>query len=76
MSWSAALQQARQPFGIANSCKISSAELKNSLPGAPDGKYVLVQYDTQFEPQAHAVETVVRMRDKDGNWKVSGYFLN
>jgi len=60
---------------MVRSRKIASSEVKHSLPGAPEGEYVLIQYDTQFEHQAHAVETVVPMRDQDGNWKVSGYFV-
>lgn len=74
-NWSDALRQARQPFGAVKSRKLASSEVKHSLPGAPDGEYVVIQYDTQFERKAHAVETVVPMRDRDGTWKVSGYFV-
>jgi hypothetical protein len=74
-AWSDALKQTRQPFGTARSRKVVSSEFKRSLPGAPDGEYVVIQYDTQFEHKAHAVETVVPMRDQDGSWKVSGYFV-
>jgi hypothetical protein len=73
--WSEALKQARQPFGAMKSRKLVSSEFKHSLPGAPDGEYVVIQYDTQFEHKAHAVETVVPMHDQDGSWKVSGYFV-
>jgi hypothetical protein len=52
-----------------------SSEYKRALPGAPDGEYVVIRYDTQFEHKAHAVETVVPMRERDGSWKVSGYFV-
>lgn len=73
--WSGALKQVRQTFGAVKSRKVASSEFKRSLPGAPDGEYVVIQYDTQFEHKAHAVETVVPMRDQDGSWKVSGYFV-
>jgi hypothetical protein len=73
--WSTALKQARQPLGAVTSRKVVSSEFKRSLPGAPDGEYVVIQYDTQFEHKAHAVETVVPMRARDGSWKVSGYFV-
>ncbi|SDD16165.1 Protein of unknown function [Massilia sp. PDC64] len=73
--WSAALRQARQPLGAVTARKMVSSEYKRSLPGAPDGEYVVIQYDTQFEHKAHAVETVVPMRERDGSWKVSGYFV-
>jgi len=74
-AWPKALKQARQPLGAVMSRKLSSSELKHSLPGAPDGQYVVIQYDTQFEHKAHAVETVIPMLDQDGSWKVSGYFV-
>lgn len=73
--WAAALKQARQPLGAVASRKMVSSAYKRSLPGAPDGEYVVIQYDTQFERKAHAVETVVPMRERDGSWKVSGYFV-
>ena len=46
-----------------------------ALPGAPDGKYVVVQYRTSFERKESAVETVTPMLDEDGRWRVSGYFI-
>jgi hypothetical protein len=74
-AWADALRQARQPFGAAKSRKLLSSEFKTSLPGAPAGEYVLIQYQTQFGHRANAVETVVPMRERDGGWKVSGYFV-
>jgi hypothetical protein len=41
----------------------------------PDGKYVVIQYDSVFEQKASAVETVTPMLDSDGAWRVSGYFV-
>jgi len=55
--------------------KLVSSESRRSLPGAPDGEYVVIQYDTQFAHKAHAVETLVPMRERDGSWKASGYFV-
>jgi hypothetical protein len=74
-AWSQALRQARLPLGAVKSRKLLSAEFKNSLPGAPPGEYVVIQYVTQFEHRLDAVETVVPMRERDGSWKVSGYFV-
>jgi hypothetical protein len=34
----------------------------------------VIQYATRFE-RANVVETVTPMRDKDGSWKVSGYYV-
>lgn len=41
----------------------------------PEGKYVVVQFDTVFEKKAGAVETAAMMLDADGAWRVSGYFI-
>jgi hypothetical protein len=35
----------------------------------------VIKYDTQFEHKESAIETVTPVLDKDGSWKVSGYFI-
>ncbi len=47
----------------------------SSLPGAPDGNYVVIQFKTTFEHKAQAVETVTPMLENDGVWRVTGYFI-
>jgi hypothetical protein len=44
-------------------------------PGAPDGKYVVIRYETSFRNKKAATETVTPMLDADGRWRVSGYFI-
>jgi hypothetical protein len=65
----------RTPLGKLVSRKLKSREYSEKMPGAPDGKYVVIQYDTVFEHKASAVETVTPMADPDGVWRVSGYFI-
>ena len=65
----------RTPLGKLVSRKLKSREYTDKLPGAPDGKYVVIQYDTAFENKPSAVETIVPMADPDGAWRVSGYFI-
>lgn len=65
----------RTPLGKLVSRKLKSREYAEKLPGAPDGKYVVIQYDTVFESKSSAVETVTPMADPDGAWRVSGYFI-
>lgn len=55
--------------------KVKSATFTRTLPGAPDGEYVVIQFESQFENKAAAIETVTPMRDKDGAWRVSGYYI-
>ncbi len=62
-------------FGSVQSRKLLSAKYTTSLPGAPDGQYVTLQFQTAFANKKQALETVTPMKDKDGRWRVSGYFV-
>jgi hypothetical protein len=73
--WKQALSGVRGPLGRMISRRMKSRQYTEHLPGAPDGKYVVLQYDTVFADKAAAVETVTVMLDKDGTWRVSGYFI-
>jgi Protein of unknown function (DUF4019) len=73
--WKSAVRSAREPFGRVLSRQVESARYTKSLPGAPDGEYVVIQYDTSFEKKKSAVETVTPMKDTDGVWRVSGYYV-
>ena len=55
--------------------QVISTKYATSLPGAPDGEYVVIQFKTSFENKASAVETVTPMKDPDGEWRVGGYFI-
>jgi hypothetical protein len=72
--FSGSLAAVREQYGAAKSRRASKVTFTHKLPGAPDGDYVVLQYETDFANNAHAVETVVPMRTTDG-WKVSGYFV-
>jgi hypothetical protein len=73
--WQGMLHAARDPLGKVVSRTLKSASYTKSLPGAPDGQYVVIQYDTSFEHKQSAVETITPMLDKDGQWRVSGYYI-
>jgi hypothetical protein len=70
-----ALPAIRKMFGEPISRKLGSITYTQSLPGAPDGEYVMIEIMTSFENKKHAVETVIPMLDSDGEWRVSGYFI-
>jgi uncharacterized protein DUF4019 len=72
--WAEMVAVVREPLGKVSSRRLRAAEYKASLPGAPEGKYVLIQFETAFEKR-QAVETVTPMLEADGTWKVSGYFV-
>ena len=73
--WAQQVVIVRKPLGALVSRKLKSAQYATSLPGAPDGKYVVIQYDSSFQNKSAAVETVTPMLDKDGQWRVSGYYI-
>jgi hypothetical protein len=74
-AWSKAAGTVRGQVGKLVSRKLASANYTTSLPRLPDGKYVVIQFDTSFEKKASAVETVTPMQDPDGTWRVAGYFI-
>jgi hypothetical protein len=73
--WEQMVSGARKPLGALVSRKFQLAKYSTSLPGAPDGQYVVIQYDTVFENKQSAVERITPMLDKDGQWRVAGYFI-
>ena len=73
--WQQAMKQVREPLGQLVSRTVKSATYATSLPGAPDGEYVVIQFVTSFANKKGAVETVTPMMDTDGKWHVSGYYI-
>ncbi len=73
--WEKAAEAAREPFGRMVSRTLKSADFTTSAPGVPDGEYVIIRFETEFEHKKSAVETITPMRDEDGKWRVSGYYI-
>lgn len=73
--WLSSMQSVRHPLGQKLSRSLKSKQYHTSLPGAPDGEYVVIQFNTSFENKRSAIETVTPMKDRDGQWRVSGYYI-
>jgi hypothetical protein len=73
--WVGQLTSVRTPQGKVESRKLIAAQYKKNPPNAPAGEYVGLQYSTNFENKKDSVETISLMLDKDGKWRVSGYFI-
>ena len=73
--WEQMLHSVRMPLGKVISRKLKTKTYKTSLPGAPDGQYVVIQFETSFQNKKSAIETVTPLFDKDGRWRVSGYYI-
>ena len=73
--WVAALESVRKPLGSLVSRQFKSAQLVTNPPGAPDGQYVVIQFDTTFANKESGVETVTMGPLQNGQWKASGYYI-
>ena len=73
--WQQALTAVRSPLGKVTTRKLKSKQYATSLPGAPDGEYVVIQFETSFEKKKSSIETFTPMKEKDGGWRVSGYYI-
>jgi hypothetical protein len=74
--WEQMMLDIRKNLGKAASRELKASEYKTSLPGAPDGEYVVIQFSTSFENKKSSIETITPMLEKDGTWKVAGYYIN
>jgi len=73
--WNHSLNSARKPLGKLISRKVNTTTYRTSLPGALDGEYVVIQFNAIYENKKSATETVTLMLEKDGKWRVSGYYI-
>jgi uncharacterized protein DUF4019 len=74
-TWQEKVGAVRQPLGALVWRKVAHTQYTTSLPGVPDGQYVVIRYQTSFANKKSAVETVTPMLDKDSHWRVSGYYI-
>jgi hypothetical protein len=49
------LEATRTPLGKIISRTVKSAVYTTNLPGAPDGQYVVIQYESSFEHKKAAI---------------------
>ena len=73
--WDVLLRVERDPLGKVLSRDIQATKEATSLPGAPDGHYVVIELQTSFSAKASAIETVTFMEERDGTWRAAGYFI-
>lgn len=73
--WQQTMKTRRSPLGAKVARDFSSSENRTSLPGVPDGRYVVVQFKSSFTNKAIAIETVTPILGSDGKWRVAGYYL-
>jgi len=73
--WEATVQSARGPLGLVVLRKIRTVAFTRALPNAPEGEYVVMQFDTRFQNRTLAEEMITSEREKDGTLRVAGYWI-
>ncbi len=68
------LEKARAGVGALLSRELINATYTTTLPGAPEGQYVVLNYGASFANRQQAEETVTLAFAK-GYWRVSGYYI-
>jgi len=69
--WVTAIKNARASLGKLKSRKLIAKEYASDPPGAPEGEYVFIQFETVFENKT-VVETAVPFLD-NGQWRNTTY---
>ena len=72
--WSVALTGVRTPLGQVRSRSELVAKEYSSLPGVPDGEYLVIQFQTEFQNKKLATETLT-LSKSSGDWLPVGYFI-
>jgi hypothetical protein len=73
-SFAKQLEKARAGTGALLSRELIDAGYATTVPGAPDGQYVVLHYSASFANRQEAVETMTLAFAK-GYWRVSGYYI-
>lgn len=73
--WTQAARQVREPLGELKSRKLRNAEHSTSLPNAPEGEYVKIEFSTSFANANETTETIVMKKTEDEAWATVGYFI-
>ncbi len=71
--WQSSLTASRGELGRAATRKLQSARYTEELTGEPDGEFVILEYATSFERGNAICETLVLLKESDGQWRVSEY---
>lgn len=75
-SWSKMLTTHREPLGQVKARELRSKTFFTSLPGAPEGRYWVLDFVATFDGDKKLYERVTPMKVGESDWRVSGYFLN
>lgn len=73
--WQQTLKQVRTPLGEMKGRVVAIVAPHSSLPGVPDGHYMVIKFSTSFSHKQKAVKTVTLMLESDDTLRVAGYYI-
>mgnify|MGYP001181025233 CR=1 FL=1 len=71
--WRRELEPIRPLFGTPLSRSLIVLRQRERHPGYPDGQYALISFESTFSQKAQAVETLLLVKEPDGEWRVLRY---
>jgi len=74
-TWQEFMSTRKKLGGTMLSREFIYQEETTSIPGAPDGEYVVIHYTTSFTNKTPGIETITSLLDNDNIWRVSGYHI-
>jgi hypothetical protein len=73
-TYTSKIETTRAGVGALQGRDLIDASYATSVPGAPEGQYVVLHYHVSFANRPDAVETLTLALAK-GYWRVSGYYI-
>ena len=73
--WTAELAGIHGTAGKKLSRKLMSTVYRTTLRQAPDGDYVVLQYESSFEKLKECIQTVIVVKEDDGVWRTMAHRL-
>ena len=73
--WEKSIAEVRKPLGALIERHLFHDKLTTTLPGMPDGEYLVLRFVTKYQHKQGSVETVTVMKDDNDTWRVAGYFI-
>ena len=74
--WVKTIKAVRTHMGNVIKRERGEGEYSTTLPSAPDGEYVTMEFKTSFENKKEGIETVYVRWEADKRWRVAGYYIN
>ncbi len=73
--WVEKLSRLRTVAGPLVERRSKDVSYSTAAKESPDGEYIKLVFDSNFQKKENATETVTVMLEEDSRWRVAGYFI-